>query len=128
MNNIFESHSELNRFKSREGIRVSGCTEASAHILTCKIKKAIFEWIKEKENLDKAIKVCTKNTKKEFDFTALKEYMDEWVKNKLVRKLDMFNVDKLKLIFFHVDEGNYEKTIDMILYMRSSSKDKRYED
>ena len=110
---ILDSYSAMSRFKAREGIRKDEYKQVSDHILISKIKKELFKWLENTENLMKGVEIATKNTKNLAD-----DYYDIWIKNKIDKRLFILKSKQLRDIYEMILEGEYKESLDLVLYMR----------
>lgn len=113
MTDILDSYSAMSRFKAREGVRKDEYKQVSDHILISKIKKELFKWLENTENLMKGVEIASKNTK-----SIANEYYDVWIKNKIDKKLFILKSKQLRDIWEMIQEGEYKESLDSVLYMR----------
>lgn len=113
-NYILESHSALSRFKAREGMKKDEFKEVTSHILVSKIRRELFKWLEDTGNLITGIEIATKNKSS----CELSDYSDSFIQNKIDKKLFIFRQGSLKIIWDEIQEGDYIKALELVLFMR----------
>jgi hypothetical protein len=108
---VLNNHSHYNRAKIREGASIHTKKEINSYILEKKIRKDLFTWLKDRENLLQSLTVL--DHRKE-----LHEITDEVFLDRVLSRLLRLPTDNLKRVERIIDSEGRVKAISEILYCK----------